>query len=989
MIQTDNILIRGASGTGKTYCARAIAYYMCMNGDSVQDAFSQNIEADIEKIEEFISNSDQCEFIQIHPAMDYDDIVYGLKINPSDGLQIEYAEKRVMKLCYLANGKDKKYCIIFDDIDRADAGRLLGNVLYAMEYRNQPVDLSDGKVLIIPDNVILIFTENSTSLNGGLDLAVRRRMTYLNELQSNRFELIKHYQGKINNNALKLILDVYDRVSTFINGYVNVSDNVDKKCYMPGHGMFMVNTEGNTHFVLDNFRQKIKFQVVPYLRELYSRGVFDSNPDSFIENLLSGVNVGIEGICPIKSISKKLVKKDKDVSTFSLPDSRTYYANTIARGGCKDYRGMMECVIDALILNRVFPYDVLLGSLLCNTGIAYIEGLRDTTKKAAYLVEKHEANNFMYETIRGGKISGTHAYYTLDVAATGRWQLENDTEEYIVSYYDGRLDREYIALSGFRNHGFNPDDPKLSVIHNTVNIMTAVHIVLAKYLEYYKLNIGLLMGEDDDYHLLYEYLTLEEEYLKEVKAFLKGRDPSKPTGDDERLEFYGNKILNLHTVWYGVGDCIEVNAKQFKDLVDGNIKLSMDSFEALFDISKAQDTVKIEIKGVLKMVDLNDYQKIMDNIGIRQMIFQGPPGTSKTFESKRFILKQLNSGANSFKANMPSQEEISNDLENYKLTDEDYSDPMNSAKLQTGGWDLVQFHPSYGYEDFIRGIEVKIPDGQSTPSYSSVNRILGRIAEFSKAAADYAAQQGTAAPKFYLVVDEINRANLATVFGELIYGLEYRNSKVSTPYEVKNAVSGEISKDIVIGKNLYIIGTMNTADKSIDAIDYAIRRRFMFVDSPANRDIVLECYKKQSGNNDSNSIELLLFDAVQNLFDSERFFNDEYQKADVKIGHTFFLRDRKRGYEDSIIEHFIFQVVPILREYVKDGILDTSENLIPIEHSVHEIATAVTTDDRIEKLSENIMLYVKEFGNLNKSNEIIDNVYIAKFIDELRKDMGF
>ena len=56
---------------------------------------------------------------------------------------------------------------------------------------------------------------------------------------------------------------------------------------------------------------------------------------------------------------------------------------------------------------------------------------------------------------------------------------------------------------------------------------------------------------------------------------------------------------------------------------------------------------------------------------------------------------------------------------------------------------------------------------------------------------------------------------------------------------------------------------------------------------------------------------------------------------------------------------------------------------------MHEIANAVTTDDRIEKLSENIMLYVKEFGNLNKSNEIIDNMYIAKFIDELRKDMGY
>lgn len=387
------------------------------------------------------------------------------------------------------------------------------------------------------------------------------------------------------------------------------------------------------------------------------------------------------------------------------------------------------------------------------------------------------------------------------------------------------------------------------------------------------------------------------------------------------------------------------------------------------------------------MVDLKDYQAIMENIGIRQMIFQGPPGTSKTFESKKFVLSQLQPAAPCLAAPFASQEVISGALETFRLTDADYADPTSSPKLTTGGWDLVQFHPSYGYEDFIRGIEVKIPTGATTPSYESVNRILGKIAEFSKCAAD-AAQEG-AAPKFYLVVDEINRANLATVFGELIYGLEYRNSRVTTPYEVKDKATGGVTKDIILGKNLFIIGTMNTADKSIDAIDYAIRRRFIFIDSPASREVVLSCYRNASGNTDDNSIELLLFDTVQRIFDNERFFNNEYQKSDVRIGHTFFLRDRRRGYGDAIIEHFVFQVVPILREYVKDGILDVSENLIPLEHTVAEIHSAASGDDQIEMLSENIMLYVKEFGNLNKSNILIDNVYIGKFIDDLKKEFSF
>jgi len=983
---TDNILIRGCPGTGKTFFARAIAYYLCVKGLTVQDAFEQDIYSDISVINTFIDDGIHCEFIQVHPSMDYDDIVYGMQIKAANGLDISYAEKRIMQLCTRASGNKNKYCIILDDINRTDASRLLGNVLYAMEYRNQKIELSDGKVLCISDNVILIFTENPLDTENGLDLAVRRRMTYIKELRSSRNEIRKYYSGAVDSNGFKLILDIYDRVKDFVTSYTSKDTGINSDNYVPGHGMYLVERVGNTHFILDNVRQKILFQVAPYLRDLNSRGILTVNPDAFLSRILSSVNIGILGLCTISSISKKLVKNGKTVKGFSLTESRNYYQGTIVKSGCADFRGMMECIIDALILNKVLPYDVLMGSLLMNTNLAYIESLHTPVIKASYMVEKHKANRFMYETVKGGKISGTHAYYTLDVAATGRWQAENDTEEYILSYSDGRLDAEYIPLSGFRNHGYNPDSAELGVQHNTVNIMSAVHILLAKYFEVYKTNIGLVMGTDPKYHELYQLIILEEKYLNYVKQVLKGKAPGKPTGDNPRLKYFGEKISNLKLLWNSVDDIVEVAEQPFLDLVSGKTSFDSSAYENLFNIA-AVPTIKIEIKGVLKMVDLKDYQKIMENIGIRQMIFQGPPGTSKTFESKRFVLNQLNPGASALSKTFVSQEDISKDLEAYKLGDDDYSDPSKSSKLKSGGWDLVQFHPSYGYEDFIRGIEVKIPKGSSTPSYSSVNRILGRIAEFSKAAADSA---GTSTPpKFYLIVDEINRANLATVFGELIYGLEYRNSRVSTPYEVEEKVSGKVTKDIIIGKNLFIIGTMNTADKSIDAIDYAIRRRFMFVDSPANRDIVIGCYQNASGKTDENSIELILFDAVQQIFDDERFFNTEYQKSDVKIGHTYFLRDRKGGYDDAIIEHFVFQVVPILREYVKDGILDVMENLTPSEHTVSEIKGAATGDEQIEMLSENLMLYVKEFGNLNKSNVTIDNSYIGKFIDDLRKEFKY
>lgn len=982
----NNILIRGCPGSGKTFLSRAIAYYLCFEKLSVSEILDKNIETDLGKIKNFYNTQNICEYIQVHPSMDYNDIVFGLQVSVNDKLNIEYAEKRIMKLCSRAKkDKHREYSVILDDINRTDSGRLLGNVLYAMEYRNQEIQLADGKTMCIPENVSLIFTENTLEQSNNLDLAVRRRMTFFKELKSSKDVIKKHYRAVIKGASLDLILDIYDRVENFIKTYAS-SDIKNIEDYIPGHGMYMVPAVGTAYFVLDNFRQKVRFQIVPYLMELFSRGIIISNPDIFGKNLLTSVNVGIKGICPIKEIKKTLVFSGKEITSFSLVDSRDYFKNIIIKAGLLDYRGMMECIIDATILNGILPQDVLMGSLLTNTNVTYIESQNKPRTKAAFLVKKHDAIKYSYETIKNNKITGTHSYYTLEIAATGRWKLQDDTEEYIVSYNNGTLDEEYIPISGFRNHGFSPNLANLRIAHNSANVMSASYRLVEYYYNIYKYNIALVMDETSDYVNLYNLIRLEMKYVETIKNTLIGRGKNKPTGDSGRVKFLMEKFAQLRLLWHGVNERLVVDKIKYDKLVNGDQQFTLDSYEDLYTITSG-DLLQIEIKGVIKMVDLNDYQKIMENIGIGQMIFQGPPGTSKTFESKKFILQQLEPNSSIFQKKVLAQEDISNALDCYKLTDEDYDDPFKSNKLATGGWDLVQFHPSYGYEDFIRGIEVKIPKGATTPSYSSVNRILGKIAEFARCSSDKI--QGRNKPKFYLIIDEINRANLAAVFGELIYGLEYRESKVSTPYEVKDKLSGNITKDIVIGKNLFIIGTMNTADKSIDSIDYAIRRRFLFVDSPARRDVVLSSYQNVSGNADENLIELLLYDAVQSIFDSKRFFNNEYQKNDVRIGHTFFLRNKKKGYEDAIIEKFIFQVIPIMREYVKDGILETSENLISKEHTVFDIHLAQTDEEKISMLGENIMLYVKEFGNLNKSNSIIDNEYVGKFIDDLRKEFSY
>ena len=241
--------------------------------------------------------------------------------------------------------------------------------------------------------------------------------------------------------------------------------------------------------------------------------------------------------------------------------------------------------------------------------------------------------------------------------------------------------------------------------------------------------------------------------------------------------------------------------------------------------------------------------------GFPQVIFYGPPGTGKTRAA-------LNVAA--FILGLEDAEDL----------------PVGNDSP----FAFVQFHPSYNYEDFVRGIRVET-DAKNNVVYKTENRTFGEMAERAAASDN----------PHVLVIDEINRANVSAVLGELIYGLEYRGKEVQTPYQVGGKTG------LLIPENLRIIGTMNTADRTIGQIDYAVRRRFAFVHCPPQRSVL----KNQTAGE--------FFDLVNDVF---THLSADHNKEDVCIGHSYFLADGV-----ALANKIIYQVVPILREYLKDGIL--------------------------------------------------------------------
>jgi 5-methylcytosine-specific restriction protein B len=238
--------------------------------------------------------------------------------------------------------------------------------------------------------------------------------------------------------------------------------------------------------------------------------------------------------------------------------------------------------------------------------------------------------------------------------------------------------------------------------------------------------------------------------------------------------------------------------------------------------------------------------------------------------------------------------------------------------LSKGESKLIQFHPAYSYEDFVRGMSAKT-NSKGQVEYAVENKIL---ADFAQKAFD------NPSSNYVLIIDEINRANLPAVLGELIYALEYRydendvaNTTVESMYALKlNKEDEDGDRILKLPKNLYIIGTMNTADRSVGHIDYAIRRRFAFVDILPTSSVIDDVVKDA----ELNAKAKKLYSDVAKLFNEDKsqpiYIQADFKSNDVQLGHSYFLAKT----ESELKLKLDYEIKPLLNEYLKDGILGES-----------------------------------------------------------------
>jgi|TARA_B100001964_G_scaffold97307_1_gene108892 5-methylcytosine-specific restriction protein B len=270
------------------------------------------------------------------------------------------------------------------------------------------------------------------------------------------------------------------------------------------------------------------------------------------------------------------------------------------------------------------------------------------------------------------------------------------------------------------------------------------------------------------------------------------------------------------------------------------------------------------------------------------------------------------------------------------LSNEEYTEEFNRVRDE-GKVEFITFHPSYSYEEFIEGITVDT-ESESLKSgnlgYVLKEGIFKKICKRALAAVigmsineanekkwikvynEYLTRKDEAdftdATKFVLIIDEINRGDMAKIFGELITLLETdKRLKAENELIVTLPASGDF---FGVPPNIYIIATMNTADRSIALLDVALRRRFGFIEMNPDYEVLeKECIAKNKDNLEKEGIYELMVNSKESIkIINERISGDKAIGRDRQIGHSFFFNVSSKT---ELLLVWKYEILPLLEEY--------------------------------------------------------------------------
>lgn len=275
--------------------------------------------------------------------------------------------------------------------------------------------------------------------------------------------------------------------------------------------------------------------------------------------------------------------------------------------------------------------------------------------------------------------------------------------------------------------------------------------------------------------------------------------------------------------------------------------------------------------------------QLLENSG--QIILQGAPGCGKTYITTELAVYLCDGSVPSTREQLKKR----------------YKELQSEGRIS-----FTTFHQSLDYEEFVEGLK---PDTDSLNDKDM--RFVVKPGIFKRICMAASAADGNNTNKPYvLIIDEINRANVSKVLGELITLLE-KSKRLGgdDEFTVILPYSGE---KFGVPDNLYIIGTMNTADRSLGYIDYAVRRRFAFMTLESQSDVIRDYYHNEG---ELMEKEISLFTSVRDLIKDN--LNSDFDLKDIMIGHSYFLA--KSGDEYKL--NLEYKIRPLLEEYLRDGII--------------------------------------------------------------------